>query len=137
MITAIRGIKGLNATVIPPIFRVSPFIRLIPQFLSVSAVRVGIMTPLSIRGKMLIKSQQDSKTAVDGEMGILARRRIEAAVIAPVYEKKCATPWPGRAQAIPATARHPASSTPLSCSNCHLPQLSQVITNLYMKGYRG
>ncbi len=35
------------------------------------------------------EQKQDSRVAFEGEIGILARRRIEAGIIAPIYEEMC------------------------------------------------
>lgn len=41
-----------------------------------------------------------SRAALEGEIGILARRRIEAGIIAPIYEEMCARLGEGMAQEI-------------------------------------
>ena len=61
---------------------------------------------------MQTKPEEDTKTAVEGEIGILARRRVEAAIIAPIYQELCAYLGDTKAQIILDIAiRHAANES--------------------------
>lgn len=45
-------------------------------------------------------TEQNSRAALEGEIGILARRKIEAGIIAPIYEEMCREIGEEKAQAI-------------------------------------